>query len=70
MKEFKLYLVEFGQKNIIKAKNYLLDCKIRVYKWQPFIVITYNERMFLSNDDICKAWTQIGNTFLQPKSCE
>lgn len=34
---------------------------------QPVIVITHDECIFSANDGICKAWTQIGDTFLRPK---
>ena len=48
----------------MKAKNYLSDCKVESNKYQSIIIIIYNKSMFLSNNGICKAWTQIGNIFL------
>ena len=64
MKELEPYLVKFEEDGIMKAKNYLSDCKVESNKYQSIIVIIYNKSMFLSNNGICKAWTQIGNIFL------
>ena len=69
MKELKPYLIEFEEDSIMKAKNYPSDCKVRDAKRQPIIVITYDKCTFSSNDGICKAWTQIGKTFLRPNGC-
>lgn len=57
----------FEDDSIIKTKNYLLDCKVEGEKRQSIIVITYDKYMFLLNDGICKAWTQINNIFYNPK---
>lgn len=55
MKKLEPYLVKFKEDSIIKAKNYLSDCKIVGNKRWPIIVITYDEYMFLSNNSISKA---------------
>lgn len=60
MDELKPYVVEFNEDDTIKDKEYP---KI----WQPIIGITYNKYIFSTNNSICKAWTQIGDIFLQPK---
>ena len=67
MKELKPYLVEFEEDGIMKVKNYPSDCKVGGNEHRPIIVITYNQSTFSSNDSIRKAWTRIGDTFLQPK---
>lgn len=64
MKELKLYLIEFKEDDIMKAKSYLSDCKVRSENCQLIIVITNDECIFSSNDGICKTWIHIGNTFL------
>lgn len=64
-----MYLVDFEQDSIMKVKNYLLNCKVRNDKRQPIIVITYNEYMFLSNNDIYKVRTWIVKIFLWSKNC-
>lgn len=69
IKELELYLVEFEKNGTMKTKNYPSICKIKVDKCQPIIVITYNKYTFLSNNDICKGQTQIGDIFLQLKDC-
>lgn len=68
IKELKLYLVEFEEDGTIKAKNYLLYCKVSSENCQLIIEIIYDKCTFLSSNGICKAWTWIGNIFLQPKS--
>lgn len=47
----------FEDDDIMKTKNYLLDCKVGDQKRQSIIVITYDKDMFLLNDGICKTWT-------------
>lgn len=47
----------FEDDDIMKTKNYLLDCKVGNQKRQSIIIITYDKDMFLLNDSICKAWT-------------
>ena len=51
----------------MKDKNYFLDCAIGGENCRPIIVIKYDKCTFLVNDSIQKAWTQEGETFLQPK---
>lgn len=55
IKELELYLVEFEEDDIIKAKNYPSDCKVRSDKRQPIIVITHNKCTFSLNNSIRKA---------------
>lgn len=57
MKKLELYLVEFEEDNIMKAKNYSLDCKAEGNKYQPIIIIIYDKTIFSSNNSICKART-------------
>ena len=64
MKELEPYLVDFEEDDTMKAKSYHSDCEVIGEERRPIIVITYDECMFSSKDDICKVWTWIGNTFL------
>ena len=68
IKELKLYLVEFNETNIIKNKTYLLNCIVWDGDCRPIIIITYNKCIFMVNDDICKTWIKVRDTFLYPKS--
>ena len=67
MKDLKRYLVEFEEDGSMKTKEYPDNCAVREDKRHHVIVITYNECTFLVNDGFRKVWTQIGDTFLQPK---
>lgn len=69
MKELEPYLVEFEMDGTMKAKNYPLNCEVGGDNCQPIIIITHNEYKFSSNDSIRKAWTWVGDIFLQPKDC-
>ncbi len=69
MKKLEPYLIELEENNTMEAKNYPLDCKVKVDERRLIIVIKDDECTFSSNDDICKSWTQIGDTFLRPKDC-
>lgn len=40
----------------MKNKKYFLDCIIKTLNQRPVIIITYNESIFFTNDDIQKAW--------------
>lgn len=51
IKEFEPYLVEFEGDGIMKAKNYLSDCKIKDNEYQ---LIIQNKCKFSLNDSICK----------------
>ena len=52
----------------MKAKNYLLDCKVGGEERRLIIVITHDECTFSSNDGLCKTWTWIDDTYLRYKS--
>lgn len=45
IKDLELYLIEFEKDDIIKAKNYPLNCKLENNKYQLIIIIIYNEYM-------------------------
>ena len=67
IKKFKSYLVKFKEDDTMKTKSYLSDYKVKDDKRQPIIIIIHDKHTFLSNNNICKAWSWINNTFLQPK---
>ena len=67
IEELKFYIGEFNEDGIMKDKKYLFDCIVGERIWQPIIVIICYKYMFSANDSICKAWTQVKNTFLRPK---
>ena len=52
MKDLKVYLVEFEENELMKIKNYLLDCIIRRDIYYLVIIITYNKYIFSANDGI------------------
>ena len=60
-------LVEFNKDDIIKEIDYPVNCVVGACDFQPVIRITHDECIFSSNDEICKAWTRIVDTFLRPK---
>lgn len=43
IEKLELYIVEFNKNNVIKAKNYLIDCAMEVEKFHLIIIITYNK---------------------------
>lgn len=49
-----MYLIKFKKNDIIKAKNYFLDYKVKNNKYQPIIKIIYNKYTFLLNNSIYK----------------
>lgn len=67
MEELKPYLVEFKKDGTMKEKIYPSDCAVDGEERRPVIVITHDECTFSANNRIRKAWTSVGNTFLQPK---
>lgn len=67
MKDLEPYLVEFEEDGLIKNKEYPADCEVWNTNCRPIILITHDECIFSANDEICKAWTQKEDTFLQPK---
>lgn len=69
MEELKPYLVEFNKDSTMKEKNYSANCAVDSCDCRPVIMITHDEYTFSANDEICKAWTQINDTFLQLKRC-
>ena len=68
MEEFKLYMIEFEENGAMKEKIYLPDYAVHSPNRRPIIVITHDKCIFSGNDDIQKAWTRKGDTFLRPKS--
>lgn len=67
IKDLEPYLVEFEEDGSMKAKSYPNDCAVGSNTRWPVIVIIHDECTFSTNDGIRKAWTWIGDTFLQPK---
>lgn len=67
IEDLKPYLVEFNEDGTIKDKTYPPDCTVRDEDCWPVIIITHDECTFLTNDNICKAWTRVRDTFLRPK---
>lgn len=50
--ELDLYLVTFNETNQIISKTYFLNYEIGRDKYQPRIMITHYEYIFLSNDNL------------------
>ena len=69
MEDLKPYIVEFEEDGKMKPKTYPSGCTVGGSDWQPIIVITHDKCTFSANDGIRRAWTRVGDTFLQPKSC-
>lgn len=67
MKNLKPYQVEFEEDGSMKTKNYPDNCAVGSNIHQPVIVITHDECTFSANDEIQRAWTCVGDTFLRPK---
>lgn len=67
MKDLEPYLVEFEEDGSMKAKSYPDNCAVEGNIRRPVIIITHNGYTFSTNNGIGKAWTRIGDTFLQPK---
>lgn len=55
IKELKLYIIEFNENSVMKAKDYLVNYTIEMEKRRAIIVITYNKYTFFANDGIQKA---------------
>ena len=67
IEELKSYMVEFNEDDVMKAKDYLVDCVVGGEKYRPIIVITHDKCTFFANDRVRKTWTWEGDTFLQLK---
>ena len=64
MEELKPYMVKFDKDGVMKAKNYPNNCIVRDEKQRPIIIITHDECIFSTNNNVQKVWTWEGNTFL------
>lgn len=62
-------MVEFEKNSIMKSKMYSYDCVVRDKDNWLIIIITHSEYTFFINNNICRVWTRVKDTFLQPKSC-
>lgn len=62
-------MVEFEEDGKMKPKIYLSGYIVEGSDWQPIIVIIYDDCIFFANNGIRRAWTRVGDTFLQPKDC-
>lgn len=66
--DFKSYIVKFKENCKMKSKIYLSDYVIRESNWYSIIIIIYDNCIFFINNDIKRALTKVGNTFLQFKT--
>lgn len=67
MEDLKPYMAEFEEDGTMKPKVYPPGCIIGSEDYRPIIVIIHDECTFSANDGIQRAWTRIGDTFLQLK---
>lgn len=52
MKNLKLYMIEFQEDETIKPKEYLHGSKVEGPNWHSVIIITHDECIFFTNDNI------------------
>lgn len=67
IKNLEPYLVEFEENKSMKTKNYWNNCAVGGNICWLVIVIIYNEYTFSTNNRIWRAWTCVGDIFLQFK---
>ena len=67
MAELELYLIEFEENGVIKAKVYPENCQIGGDNCRPVICITHDKCTFLANDGKTRIWQIAGENTLRPK---